>query len=74
VLPEPDRAIWADVRQKLEAHFGASLAIVEDLHAPDALPPSVAPVVSDVVAVVRGPMPYVLLRDGTKRALPPGAK
>jgi hypothetical protein len=74
VLPEGDRAAWADVRQKLEARFGAALAIAEDLHAPDAVPPSMAPVESDVVAVVRGPMPYALLRDGTKRALPVGAK
>ncbi|HLA73998.1 MAG TPA: type III secretion system inner membrane ring subunit SctD [Steroidobacteraceae bacterium] len=74
VLAEADRAAWSDVRQKLAARFGAALAIAEDLHAPGAVPPSMAPVESDIVAVVRGPMPYALLRDGTKRALSTGAK
>lgn len=74
VLPEADRTAWADVRQKLETHFGTSLNIIEDLHAPDAVPPSVAPTTDDVVAIVRGPMPYALMRDGTKRALPASAK
>jgi type III secretion system YscD/HrpQ family protein len=74
VLSDADRTTWADVRQKLETRFGVALAVVEDLHAPDAVPPSMAPVESNIVAVVRGPMPYALLRDGTKRALPAGAK
>ncbi len=78
VLPDVDRPAWLDVRQKLEARFGSSLGIVEELHAPGAPPPpsaspSRSPIALDVVAVVRGPMPYALLRDGTKRELPVGA-
>ncbi|WP_129781733.1 type III secretion system inner membrane ring subunit SctD [Peristeroidobacter soli] len=73
VLPDGDRPSWLGVHQKLEQRFGAALAIVEEIRAPGVLPPSVAPVAQDIVAVVKGPMPYVLLRDGTKRAMSAGA-
>lgn len=73
VLPETERQAWLGVREKLETQFGAALVIAEDLHAPDAIPPSMPPMAFDVVAIVRGPMPYMLLRDGTKRAIPAGA-
>ncbi len=77
---DAERLRWAGVRGQLVSHFGDSLPIVErftvrDLFSPPpSLPlpvphPRARPSSSDdVVAVVMGPMPYVLLRDGTKQA------
>ncbi len=80
-----ERLKWAGVRGQLASRFGESLQIVErftvrDLFSPpSALPlphPRTASSRDDVVAIVMGPMPYVLLRDGTKQAgrLATGAK
>ncbi len=57
------------MRDKLDARFGASLQIVENFHAARGRAKGASNTLSNVVAMVMGPMPYVLqLRDGTKLA------
>ncbi|MEJ1965603.1 MAG: EscD/YscD/HrpQ family type III secretion system periplasmic domain-containing protein [Gammaproteobacteria bacterium] len=67
---EAERQKWLEVRASLAERFGASLQIVERFSATVNLVPARidAEPRSDVVAVVMGPMPYVLLRDGTRQA------
>jgi type III secretion system YscD/HrpQ family protein len=71
-----DREAWRKVRGELAARFGESFEIVENFGTPVSEPPSSLPSAPasarpehDVVAAVMGPMPYVLLRDGTKMAV-----
>jgi len=78
-LDDAQRERWRGVRDALTARFGAALEIVEGFDPPaQALRPASsrprAPARrdeagGDVVAVVMGPVPYVLLRDGTKRVI-----
>jgi type III secretion system YscD/HrpQ family protein len=80
---DAQRDTWRGVRDALTARFGASLEIVEGFDPPpDALhPASPRPPAArraeeheDIVAVVMGPVPYVLLRDGSKHAIPTPAR
>jgi type III secretion system YscD/HrpQ family protein len=72
-LDEAGRNAWLEVRRELATRFGPSLAIVEELHAPATA--AEAPHLAahggaaphgDVVAVVGGTMPYVMLAGGEK--------
>jgi type III secretion system YscD/HrpQ family protein len=81
---DAQRDTWRGVRDALTSRFGASLEIVEGFDPPpDALHPASprAPAAArraeeheDIVAVVMGPVPYVLLRDGSKHAIPTRAQ
>jgi type III secretion system YscD/HrpQ family protein len=71
-----DREAWRKVRGELAARFGESFEIVENFGTPVSVAPTSLPSAPasswpehDVVAAVMGPMPYVLLRDGTKMAV-----
>jgi hypothetical protein len=64
---EADLETWAEVRGRLASLFGPSLQIVEDLRvAPAEASPGTPAPRNDVVAAVKGPMPYVLLSNGAK--------
>ncbi len=72
-----DRKAWLTVRSELVSRFGEPLQIEESFNnapADGASPPPASPgrppQRGDVVAVVMGPMPYMLLRNGTKLAMP----
>jgi|GEM_PF-2522697 len=65
---EAARAAWQTVRGELVAQFGESLEIIERFQAkPVARKPRGASR-DDVVVVVMGPMPYVVLENGSKVA------
>lgn len=68
-LDDAARATWATVREHLQARFGSRLDIVEKFRAQGTVSLPVKATDSDVVAIVRGPIPYALLRDGSKRPL-----
>jgi hypothetical protein len=72
-----DRKAWLGVRSELVSRFGEPLQIEEsfsntpaDGASPSPASPARPPQRGDVVAVVMGPMPYMLLRNGTKLAMP----
>ncbi len=70
---ESERERWRGVRGELLSRFGEQLPIVESFATPvagaDAPAQKVRPAVrGDIVAVVMGPVPYMLLRDGSKVA------
>lgn len=77
---DAQRETWRGVRDELTSRFGTSLEIVEGFDPPPQATrrESARPLAAarraeeheDIVTVVMGRVPYVLLRDGSKHAIP----